>query len=143
MEKVVRGLFERYQDNFRKALYEQVDMDQVTSSYATAYVAASPAGVSVGQNDEQLTLALRRGFERYRQIGTKDMQLRNVRTTPIDEYHCLAHVAWTAVYYRGTEPDISIDFDVHYFVQQRHGTLKIFGWVSGDEEAALKQHGVI
>lgn len=71
------------------------------------------------------------------------MRLRDVHIVPIDERHCLAHVAWTAVYDRSGEPDISIDFEVHYLVQQLEGTPKIFGWVSGDEPAVLRGHGVI
>jgi hypothetical protein len=115
----------------------------VTSSYATAFVAASPAGVSVGRNDEHLKQMMRQGFENYRRIGTKDMRLRNVRIAPIDEHHCLAHVAWTAIYDRGSEVDVSIDFEVHYLVQQLEDTPKIFGWVSGDEEAVLTEYGII
>jgi hypothetical protein len=121
----------------------KVDMEQVASSYASAFIAASPAGVSVGQNDEQLKQTMQHGFEYYRQIGTKDMRLRNVRIAPIDERHCLAHVAWTATYERANDSDVSIDFEVHYFVQLFKGTPKIFGWVSGDEQAVLKQHGII
>jgi len=86
---------------------------------------------------------MRQGFERYRQIGTKDMRLRSVTITPIDRHHCLAHVAWTAVYDRGNDADVAIDFEVHYFVQQLEEAPKIFGWVSGDEQAVLKQHGII
>ena|SRR5688572_3239047 len=143
MEKSVNELFEKYQEYFRKALKSKINMEQVASSYASAFIAASPAGVSVGQNDEQLKQTMQQGFEYYRHIGTKDMHLRNVRVAPIDEHHCLAHVAWTATYDRGNDPDVSIDFEVHYFVQQLKGEPKIFGWVSGDEQAVLKQHGVI
>jgi hypothetical protein len=143
MEKSVNELFERYQEFFQNALENKVDMEQVASSYASAFIAASPTGVRVGQNDEQLKQAMQQGFEYYRHIGTKDMRLRNVRIAPIDERHCLAQVAWTATYDRGNDPDISIDFEVHYFVQQLQGTPKIFGWVSGDEQAVLKQHGII
>jgi hypothetical protein len=143
MENSVKELFERYEQLFRMALTDEVDMDTVASSYAAAFVAASPAGVSVGRNDEHLKQVMRQGFENYRRIGTKDMRLRNVRIAPIDEHHCLAHVAWTAIYDRGSEPDISIDFEVHYLVQQLKDAPKIFGWVSGDEQAVLKQHGII
>ncbi|MEH2600436.1 hypothetical protein V1278_007349 [Bradyrhizobium sp. AZCC 1577] len=85
MEKNVKDLFERYENLFRTALRDQVDMDQVASSYATAFVAASPAGVSVGRNDEHLKQMMQQGFENYRRIGTKDMRLRNVRIARIDE----------------------------------------------------------
>jgi hypothetical protein len=142
-EKRVREFFERYQDFFRQGLKGKADMEQVASSYATAFIAASPAGVNVGQNDEQLRQVMWQGFERYRQIGTKDMTLRAVRIDPIDEHHCVAHVAWTATYDRGAAPDARIDFDVHYFMQQLDGEPRIFGWVSGDEQALLRQHGIL
>lgn len=141
-QKHIREFFKRYQDFFRQGLKNEVDMEQVAASYATAFIAASPAGVMAGQNDERLKQVMRQGFERYRQLGTKDMALRGVRIDPIDELHCLAHVAWTATYDRGAAPDVSIDFDVHYLMQQLDGEPKIFGWVSGDEQALLKQHGI-
>lgn len=53
-EKRIHEFFERYQDFFRQGLKGKADMEQVASSYATAFIAASPAGVNVGQNDEQL-----------------------------------------------------------------------------------------
>ena len=142
-EERIHEFFKRYQDFFRQGLNNEADMEQVTLSYATAFVAASPAGVVAGQNDEQLKQVMSQGFERYRQIGTKDMTLRDVRIDPIDEHHCLAHVAWTATYDRGAAPDVSIDFDVHYFMQQLDGDPKIFGWVSGNEQALLRQHGIV
>jgi hypothetical protein len=44
---------------------------------------------------------------------------------------------------RKDQPDVAIDFDVHYFVQTLDGEPKVFGWVSGDEQALLKKHGII
>jgi hypothetical protein len=58
MEKSVRDLFERYEKLFRMALAGEVNMDKVASSYAAAFVAASAAGIRVGQNDEHLKQAL-------------------------------------------------------------------------------------
>jgi hypothetical protein len=75
MERSIKELFERYAKQFRMALNDAADMDQVASSYAAVFVAASPAGVSAGQNDEHLKQAMHQGFEYYRRIGTKDMRL--------------------------------------------------------------------
>jgi hypothetical protein len=36
-----------------------------------------------------------------------------------------------------------IDFVTHYLVQMLHQQPKIFGWVSGDEQAVLKKHGIV
>ena len=142
MRASVTEFFERYQAFFRQGLKGEADMERGVSSYAAAFVSASPAGVIAGQNDGQLKKMMRDGFERHRRIGTKDMVLREVRVSPIDVHHCLAHVAWTAIYGRGTDPDVAIDFDVHYLVQQLDDEPKIFGWVSGDEQALLREHGI-
>lgn len=73
VENSVKELFERYGKLFRMALTDEVDMDKVALSYAAAFVAASPAGVRVGQNDQHLKQVMQEGFENYRRIGTKDM----------------------------------------------------------------------
>lgn len=143
METTFNAFFERYQDLFRQGLRGEADLAQVASSYAAAFIAASPAGVDVGRNDERLQQVMREGFERYRRLGTKDMLLRRVRVTPIDACHCVAHVAWTGIYDRGANPDVAIDFDVHYLIQQLDAGPRIFGWISGDEEAVLRQHGIL
>ena len=139
----VQELFQQYQDFFRNAIMGEVDIEQGASFYATAIIGAAPAGVTASQNDDQFKLFLRRGFEAYREMGTKDIHIRGIDITLIDELHCLARVSWTAVYDRGDNPNTSIDFDVHYLVQQLQETPKIFGWVSGDEQAVLKEHGII
>ena len=143
MEDSVRKLFERYESFFKQSLAGDIDMDEVGSLYASAFIAASPAGVMAGKNDDQLKKVMAQGYAHYRAIGTKEMRIRNVRLSPIDEHHCVAHVAWTAIYVRQDQADVAIDFDVHYFVQKLDGEPKVFGWVSGDEQALLRQHGII
>jgi hypothetical protein len=96
-----------------------------------------------GKNDEQLTQVMAQGYERYRAMGTKEVRLRDVRISPIDGHHCVAHVAWRATYARPGREDVAIDFDVHYFIQKLDEEPKVFGWVSGDEEALLRQRGVL
>jgi hypothetical protein len=143
MKTSVRKFFERYETFFNQSLGGDTDMDEVAALYASEFIAASPAGVMTGKNDDHLKQVMAQGYARYRAIGTKDMRIRDVRLSPIDDHHCVAHVAWTATYARKDQPDAAIDFDVHYFVQQLDGEPKVFGWVSGDEQALLRQHGII
>ncbi|RWQ34795.1 MAG: nuclear transport factor 2 family protein [Mesorhizobium sp.] len=142
MDAQVRKLFERYEQLFRKSLAGDADMDEVASVYASAFIAASPAGVMVGKNDDQFMQVMEQGYAHYRAIGTKEMRIRDVRISPIDEHHCVAHVAWTSTYARKDRPDVTIDFDVHYLVQKLDGEPKVFGWVSGDEQEVLRKHGI-
>lgn len=143
METIIRKFFERYESVFNQSIHGDMDMNEVASLYASEFIAASPAGVMAGKNDDQLKHVMAQGYERYRVMGTRNMRLRNIRLTPIDDCHCLAHVAWTAIYARDDQPDVPIDFDVHYFLQVLNHEPKVFGWVSGDEQALLRKHGVI
>ena len=143
MEAAVRTLFERYERLFNQALAGDADMDEVASLYASEFIAASPAGVMTGKNDDRLRQVMAQGYAHYRAIGTRGMRIRDVRLSAIDEHHVLAHVAWTATYARADRPDVAIDFEVHYLVQKLAEEAKVFGWVSGDEQALLRKHGIV
>ena len=143
MESDVRTLFGRYERCFNQALGGDIDMDEIASLYASDFIAATPAGVMTGRNDDRLSQVMAEGYARYRAMGTKAMRIRAIRLSRMDDHHCVAHVAWTATYAREGQPDVAIDFDVHYLVQKLDDAPKVFGWVSGDEQALLKQHGVI
>lgn len=143
MEAGIRAFFDRYESVFNRALGDGMDMEEVAALYASEFVAASPAGVATGRNDDRLRQVMAEGYARYRAIGTKAMRIRSVRLTPMDEQHCVAHVGWTASYARKDGADVAIEFDVHYLVQTLRGEPKVFGWVSGDEEALLRAHGIV
>jgi hypothetical protein len=143
MERTVRDLFQRYEGLFRQGLEGGADMDEVASLYALDIVGASPAGVMSAKNDAHFRQTMAQGYAHYRETGVRLMQIRQVRISEIDEFHCIAHVGWTATYARKDLSETTLDFDVHYFVQVRGGAAKVFGWVSGDEEALLKQHGIV
>jgi len=143
MESAVRKLFERYERFFNLSLNGNMDMDEMASLYASDFIAASPAGVMSGKNDDQLKQATAQGYARYRAIGTKMMRILDLRLSQVDELHCVAHVTWSATYARKDETDMNIDFDVHYLVQMLSGEAKVFGWMSGDEQALLKKHGIV
>ncbi|OVZ64762.1 hypothetical protein CDO44_00695 [Pigmentiphaga sp. NML080357] len=143
METTVRKFFERYERFFRQALGDEADMDEAASFYAGEFIAASPAGVAAGKNDDRLKQVMAQGYARYRMMGLKDMRVRHVDLSPMDELHCVGHVAWTATYVRQNQSAVAIDFDVHYFMQVLGGEPRIFGWVAGDEPALLEQHGIV
>lgn len=143
MDAHIKDLFERYERFFNQALAGDTDIAEAAGFYAPEFIAASPAGVRAGKNDAQLTQAMAQGYAHYRAIGTQEMRIRNLRISPLDAQHCIAHVGWRARYARADLPEAAIDFEVHYLVQTLNGTPKIFGWVSGDERAVLREHGIL
>lgn len=71
------------------------------------------------------------------------MRVRSLRVSTIDALHGMAHVEWSATYLRKDGTNVTIDFAVHYLVQMQDGAPKVFGWISGDEQALLRQHGIV
>ena len=142
-EESIQEFFVRYQRFFTEALAGNLDADELLALYASDFIAASPLGVMSGQNDDTLKQNMINGYAHYRAIGTKSMQVRRIRVSPIDNQHAVAHVSWTAVYAKDMQPDISVDFEVHYFVQELKGQLRVFGWVSGDEQELLRERGIV
>lgn len=61
MDEAVRNLFERYQTFFKRSLADDFDRGEVANLYASEFIAASPAGVMAGKNDETLIRAMVRG----------------------------------------------------------------------------------
>ena len=140
---ILEKFFQRYEHFFMQSLNGEIDSDEMSELYATEFIAASPIGVLAGKNDTSFRRALSGGYEQYRKIGTKGMRVRCVEMSQIDELHCIADVAWTASYEVVDKQQIDIDFDVYYLMQELNGEPRIFGWISGNEQELLKQHGVI
>lgn len=143
MEQAVRQLFTRYAQFFERALAGGPIGDEMAALYAPEFIAAGPMGVRTGQNDAAFLAVMAQGYDHYRAIGTKSMRIRDIRISAIDDLHCVAHVAWRATYARDDLPETAIDFDVHYLVQVQDGAARVFGWVAGDEQAALRERGIL
>ena len=142
MEEAVRALFVRYQRSFAQGLDGRADLDEVAGFYAAEFIAADTRGVMSGKNDQNLKEVMAKGYAHYRDSGVKLMIARSLKVNQLDGSHCIATVAWRATYARPRKSDVDIDFDVHYLLENTSGQPKIFGWVSGDEQAALDAHGI-
>lgn len=141
MDNDVRVLFERYARTFDRGLRGEDVAAETAEYFAPQFIASVPAGVYTGANGEPLREAVADGFQRYRALGTQAMLLGDVRVVPIDERHAIAFVAWTATYEKAGAA-IAIPFTNCYFLRLDE-RLRIFGWVAGDEEAALREHGIV
>ncbi len=139
----VKNFFRRYEQFFMQSLNGEIDSDELSALYAQEFIAASPLGVMTGKNDSIFQKTLEQGYEQYRKMGTQRMCVRDVSVSPIDDIHCVARVAWTAAYSTSAKPNIEIDFEVNYLMQELDNELRVFGWISGNEQDLLKEYGVI
>jgi hypothetical protein len=143
LQRTVERFFEGYAEGFNRALGPSPDLGAIARRYTDAFIAAGPQGVAVGQNDGTFKETLRKGYDFYRSIGTKEMRVRSIDVHPIDDLHALASVHWGSRYVAKDGREVSIDFDVHYLLQLIGGEPKVFGFISGDEQATLREHGLV
>ena len=143
MEEQTKTFFGLYERFFNDALAGQANLDRLSSFYSEEFIAAGPNVVKSGKNDDQFKKVMEQGYQRYRAIGTKAMQVRHVGCHDIDGGHWVARVAWTASYLSAHGNLTVVDFEVHYLMEMRSGEPKIFGWIAGDEEALLRANGII
>lgn len=139
----VEKFFQKYEQFFMQSLIGKLNPDEITELYAPEFIAASPMGVMTGKNDIDFQKTLSYGYEQYRKMGTIGMHVCKIKVYPIDEYHSVAHVSWRASYQKSDKSRVSIDFEVHYLMQEIKGKLRVFGWISGNEQEVLRENGII
>ena len=139
----VEKFFQKYEQFFMQSLIGKLNPDEITELYAPEFIAASPMGVMTGKNDIDFQKTLSNGYEQYRKMGTIDMHVCKIKIYPIDEYHGVAYVFWRASYQKSDKSRVDIDFEVHYLMQEIKGKLRVFGWISGNEQEVLRENGII
>jgi hypothetical protein len=143
---------EREMDNFFYSYANRInnglkgglpDIEGTAKSFSNCFIAASPAGISCGQNDDSFRAAIPKGYEFYKNIGIKSMDIISKEITVLDDFHTIAKVKWKSSFVKKDKSEGSIEFENIYFMQTKNGEHKIFAYITGDEEAALKEHGLI
>lgn len=145
MTKQLEQFFADYEKRTNAALSDppQLDIDGVMGSFTDCFIEASPVGVSCGKTDDAFREAIPKGYEFYRSIGTKQMKIASQTITPLDDYHAQVKIHWESSYEKKDGSKVVLDFDVIYFVQTLEGKPKIFAYISGDEQQAYKDNGLV
>jgi hypothetical protein len=141
----IRQFFNEYAARFNRALQDPPveDVEASAGAFADCFIGASPAGVRCGNNDEQFRTVIPQGNAFYRSIGTRSMQITRLEITPLDDIHAMARVYWDSHYSKKTGEDVQIQFEVIYLLQILAGRPKVFGYITGDEQKLLKEHGLL
>jgi hypothetical protein len=139
----LNGFFNLYADRFNNALNNSTDLGKTANSFSDCFIGASPLGVMCGNNNEDFRVALRQGYEFYKSIGITAMDIVSKETTILDDFHEMTKVRWKSSYLKKDRSRGSIEFDNIYFTQTKGKESKIFAYITGDEQAVLKEHGLI
>ena len=138
----IEQFFEDYQKRFAEGLSEQPDVEAIADAFADFFVEASPVGIMGGKNDSEFRVAIPKGYDFYRSIGTTEMKINQLSIRDLDDYHYMAEAYWESIYDKEGESQ-SIEFNVIYFLQHLNDKLKIFAYITGDEQKVLKEKGLI
>jgi hypothetical protein len=135
--------FVGYASAFNRALAGDPDLAAIGRHFTAWFIESLPGGVTCAANDDGFMKVLEKGYAYYRSIGARRMAVIGVDSTPICEDHSVATVHWRGTYAGKDKRDVTVDFDVHYLVKKQTDALRIFGFIAGDEQGALRKAGVI
>lgn len=137
------ALFRRYAEAYNRSLGETVDSKIIRGFFAEAFVSAGVNGiVNAGSNDRHFEKTLQQGYEFYRAIGARSMQLDHVEAAELYENHDRVRVFFIA-HYMNNNSKVTIPFDLMYLLQRRKDGPKIFAFIAGDEIGLYKHHGLV
>jgi hypothetical protein len=72
------------------------------------------------------------------------MDIVSLDTTILDGFHEMTKIRWKCGYAKKrNNSKSSIEFANFYFTQTKENEHKIFAYITGDEQAALKENGLI
>lgn len=144
MKPQIEAFFYRYTAMFNDALQGgQPDVEGTAACFADQFIEAGPQGVQCGKNDEKFRSMIPQGYAFYKGIGVYSMDVLGMEITLLDPVHALAKVHWKSGFVRKEGSVGAIEFDVIYLVQIKDLQPKIFAYITGDEQAALKEKGLI
>jgi hypothetical protein len=143
-KKSIEDFFTDYELHFNQAMSEeQPDVaSQIQPCFAACFIESSPLGVACGRNDNEFVKRLEQGFDFYKSIGSKAMNIVSKDITILDDFHALAKIYWRYTYVKEDKPG-NIDFHVIYFLTLVNNEVRIFGYITGDEQKALREKGLI
>jgi hypothetical protein len=146
MDKRIQQLndfFHLYASRFNTALNGSADLEGTANSFSGSFIGANPLGVMCGNNSEDFRVALQQGYEFYKSIGINSMDIVSMETTILDDFHEMTKVHWRSNYTKNDNSKGSIGFENIYFTQTKGAESKIFAYITGDERAVLKEHGLV
>lgn len=145
LEARLTRFFGDYEARTNRALADppEVDVEATAAAFADCFIEANPHGVVCGKNDQHFREAIPKGLEFYRSLGTRSMTITSLIPSALDGGHAMAKVHWRAEYGKEDGTGTSIDFDVIYLLQTAGEEPRIFGYITGDEQKAYEEMGLI
>lgn len=140
--KQLISFFEEYEANLNSAILgDAPGAAHAALAFGETFVDANEAGVECRRNDDSFVATIIASCDAYRRNGIRALRLEGIDSTPIDQDYVMARVHWIGEYRHGGDTDLRVPFDVVYLVHIV-GPMKIYGRMAGDEQRAMRRHGL-
>ena len=144
-KKNIEEFFSGYESHFNNSLSgRNVDETEkaIVGSFADCFIESSPLGVNCSRNGKEFLTKIQQGFDFYKGIGSNGMSIVSKDITLLDDFHAMVKVYWNYAYVKDNIPG-SVDFHVFYMLTTINEEIKIFAYIAGDEQKALREKGLV
>lgn len=140
----IEYFFDAYAELFNNGIKGAEGITEATAAcFSDSILAVNPAGINCGANDERFLEAIPQGYTFYRDIGIEKMSILTKAVTILDGFHALVKILWRSDYARKDGTKGNIGFENIYFIRDKDQAIKIFAYITGDEQKALREHGLV
>jgi hypothetical protein len=135
--------FASYAARFNAAFTgNESDPEATANCFAESFIEASPKGIVAKKNDSEFLEKIPQLYAMYKSIGITAMEIESTDVTLLDDLHAMVRAHWVARYTKDGKND-SVGFRITYLLQLQGQQYRIFTYITGDEEATLKELGLI
>lgn len=143
MKDSIVQFFDDYAKRFNEALLgTQPDVERTIASFTECFLESNPNKVICTKNDEAFKMAIPHGFDYYRSIGLQNMKICSKAITILDDFHAIVKIHWQSLYIKKEGNKMELGFDIHYMVKTIDSEVKIFTYITGDEQKFMKENGL-
>ncbi len=137
--------FDQYAGRVNQALKheKEYDIEGTANAFAHYFIESSPLGVVCTKNDQHFKDAIPRGYDFYEDTGITSMNILSKEITLLNDFHAMVKVHWNSDFMRHDHSTGTIEFDVFYFLLLENNSYKIFAYITGDEQKALQENGLV
>lgn len=141
--QLINVFLSEYETEFNLAFHGDPDIETTANLFADSFIEASASGVKCRKNDNEFRKYLAEKYSFYKSVGLKEMRIVSRDISMLNDLHGMDKVKWRAVYETKEGINHELEFEVIYLVQIKNGDPRIFAYITGDENRALREKGLI
>lgn len=141
--QLINVFLSEYETEFNMAFHGDPDIETTARLFAEHFVEVNAEGIISRKNDDDFRKYITEKYAFYKDIGLKEMRIVSRDISMLNDMHGMDKVKWRATYETKEGKREELEFEVIYLVQVINGDPRIFAYITGDENRALKEKGLI